>query len=227
MAMEGDGFSFLSPEHVPLFKVGDNVHVFEGTGTGQVKMRSVAWFGRVVGKKDGKFQVRNRILAGRGSPALVEGQYLTLQTDFGLGVESGERTHYRNLPKRTRDRIEQTVDRRNECEVKSVRQEIKRLKTKQAVDTEALRDRAEKVVEQSNAASNDAKLKNKEQLQYWMQKCDTWKTKKANSQTLSSTVTHTLTLTLTLQEEAVQQHKESLAKVLSQNKIEKVLSYLL
>ena len=177
--------------------------------------------------KEGKFQVRNRILAGRGSPALVEGQYLTLQTDFGLGVESGERTHYRNLPKRTRDRIEQTVDRRNECEVKFVRQEIKRLKTKQAVDTEALRDRAEKVVEQSNAASNDAKLKNKEQLQYWKQKCETWKTKKAKSQTQSSTVNHTLTLTLTLQEEAVQQHKESLAKVLSQNKIEKVLSYLL
>ena len=185
MAMEGDGFSFLSPEHVPLFKVGDNVHVFEGTGTRQVKMRSAAWFGRVVGMKEGKFQVRNRILAGRGSPALVEGQYLTLQTDFGLGVESGERTHYRNLPKRTRDRIEQTVDRRNECEVKSIRQEMKKLKTKQEVDTEALRDRAEKVIEQSNTASNDAKVKNKEQLEYWMQKCDTWKTKKANAQTLS------------------------------------------
>ena len=52
MAMEGDGLSFLSPEHVPLFKVGDSVHVFEGTGTGQVKMRSVAWFGRVVGMKE-------------------------------------------------------------------------------------------------------------------------------------------------------------------------------
>ncbi len=49
MAKEEDGFSFLSPEHVPLFKVGDSVHVFKGTGTGQVKMRSVAWFGRVVG----------------------------------------------------------------------------------------------------------------------------------------------------------------------------------
>ncbi len=78
-----------------------NVHVFEGTtGTGQVKMRSVAWFGRVVGMKEGKFQVRNRILAGRGSPTLVEGHYLTLQTDFGLGVGSGsgKRTHY-TLPK--------------------------------------------------------------------------------------------------------------------------------
>ncbi len=50
-----------------MFNVGDNVHVFEGTGTGQVKMRSVAWFGRVVGMKEGKYLVRNRILAGRGS----------------------------------------------------------------------------------------------------------------------------------------------------------------
>ncbi len=49
------------------------MHVFEGTGTGQVKMRSVAWFGRVVGIKEGKYLVRNRILAGRGSPAMIEG----------------------------------------------------------------------------------------------------------------------------------------------------------
>ncbi len=92
--------SFMSPEQVHLFKVGDNLLVFEGTGPGQVKMRSVAWFGRVVGMKEGKFQVRNRLLVGRGSLALVEGQYLTLQTDFefGLGVGSGERTHYRSLP---------------------------------------------------------------------------------------------------------------------------------
>ncbi len=113
MAMEGDGLSFLSPEHVPLFKVGDSVHVFEGTGTVQVKMRSVAWFGRVVGMKEGKFLVRNRILAARGSPALVEGQYLQL------------RTHYRTLSKRTRDRIKQTVDRRNDGVVKEARDEIK------------------------------------------------------------------------------------------------------
>ncbi len=40
--MEGGGLSFLSPEHRPLFNVGGSVHVFEGTGTGQVKMMSVA-----------------------------------------------------------------------------------------------------------------------------------------------------------------------------------------
>ncbi len=150
MAMEGDGFSFLSPEHVPLFKVGDSVHAFEGTGTGQVKMRSVAWFGRVVGMKEGKFLVRNRILAARGSPALME-QYLQLQTDFGLGVAMYERTHYRTLSKRTRDRIEQTVDRRNDGVVKEARDEITKLKTKQTKDSEAHRDSFGKLSEKSNA----------------------------------------------------------------------------
>jgi hypothetical protein len=178
MAMEEDGNSFLSPEHVPLFKVGDSVHVFEGTGTGQVKMRSVAWFGRVVGMKEGKFLVRNRILAARGSPALVEGQYLQLQTDFGLGVASGERTHYRTLSKRTRDRIEQTVDRRNDGVVKEARDEIKKMKTKQTKDNEVYRDRFGKLSEKSNAALIEAKLQFKEQLDYWKRKCETLHTKK-------------------------------------------------
>ena len=178
MAMEGDGLSFLSPEHVPLFKVGDSVHVFEGTGSGQVKMRSVAWFGRVVGMKEGKFLVRNRILAARGSPALVEGQYLQLQTDFGLGVASGERTHYRTLSKRTRERIEQSVDRRNDGVVKEAREEIKKLKTKQTKDNEAHRDRFGKLSDKSTAAVNEAKLQFKEQLDYWKTKCETLHTKK-------------------------------------------------
>ena len=178
MAMEGDGLSFLSPEHVPLFKVGDSVHVFEGTGTGQVKMRSVAWFGRVVGMKEGKFLVRNRILAARGSPALVEGQYLQLQTDFGFGVASSERTHYRTLSKRTRERIEQSVDRRNDGVVKEAREEIKKLKTNQTKVNEAHRDRFGKLSEKNNTAVNEAKQQFKDQLDYWKTKCETLQTKK-------------------------------------------------
>jgi hypothetical protein len=178
MAMEGDGLSFLSPEHVPLFKVGDSVHVFEGTGTGQVKMRSVAWFGKVVGMKEGNFLVRNRILAARGSPALVEGQYLQLQTDFGLGVASGERTHYRTLSKRTRERIEQSVDRRNDGVVKEAREEIKKLKTNQTKVNEAHRDRFGKLSEKNNTAVNEAKQQFKDQLDYWKTKCETLQTKK-------------------------------------------------
>jgi hypothetical protein len=82
--------------------------------------------------RDGKCLVRNRILAGRGSPAMIDGQYLILQTDFGLGVGSGERTHFRNLTMRTRDRID---DR------KEAREEIKRLKSKQTEVTAAHRNR--------------------------------------------------------------------------------------
>ena len=173
MATEGVGLICVTPQNRPLFKAGDSVHVFEGTGPGQVLMRSVAWFGRVVGMKDGKYLVRNRILAGRGSPALVDGQYLTLQTDFGLGVGSGERTHFRNLTKRTRDRIEESVDRRNEFVVKEAREEIKKLKKEKTEVTAAHRERVEKVCETSNAAVNVERLKFKEQLDYWRKKSDT------------------------------------------------------
>ena len=173
MATEGVGLICVTPQNVPLFKAGDSVQVFEGTGPGQVKMRSVAWFGRVVGTRDGKYLVRNRILAGRGSPALVEGQYLTLQTDFGLGVGSGERTHFRNLTKRTRDRIEESVDRRNEFVVKEAREEIKKLKKEKTEVTAAHRERVEKVSETSNAAVNVERLKFQEQLEYWRNKSDT------------------------------------------------------
>jgi hypothetical protein len=124
--------------------------------------------------------VRNRILAARGSPALVEGQYLQLQTDFGLGIASGERTHYRTLSKRTRERerIQQSVDRRKDCVVKEAREEINKLKTKQTKDTEAHRDRFGKLSEKSTTAVNEAKLQFKEQLDYWKTKCDTLQTKK-------------------------------------------------
>ncbi len=73
VAMELLKESFLSPEFVPLFKKGDLVHVFEGTGSGQVKMRSVGWFGRVLGMKEGKYMVRNRILnSGRERVACID-----------------------------------------------------------------------------------------------------------------------------------------------------------
>jgi len=43
--------SFLSPQPpVPLFAVGDMVHVFEGTGVGKEGLRNVGWFGKVVGR---------------------------------------------------------------------------------------------------------------------------------------------------------------------------------
>ncbi len=85
---------------------------------------------------------------------------------------------YRTLSKRTRDRIEQTVDRRNDGVVKEARDEIKKLKTKQTKDNEAHRDRFGKLSEKSNTAVKEAKLQFKEQLDFWKTKCETLHTKK-------------------------------------------------
>ena len=123
--------------------------------------------------RDGTCLVRNRILAGRDSTALIDGQYLTLQTDFGLGVGSGERTHFRDLTKRTRDRIEASVDRRNEFEVKEARKQLKKLKSTQTEVTAAHRERVEKVAETSKAAVEVEKQKFKEQLEFLRKKNDT------------------------------------------------------
>ncbi len=191
----------MSSELRPLLKKGDLVHVYEGTGSGQVKMRSVGWFGRVSGMKEGKYQVRNRILAGKGAPTLIEGEYLTLQKDFGLGLGAEECTHFRTVSKRTRDRIEESVDRRNGCEVKQARKEIKKLKTKITTETEAHRDRAEKTAAQGKAVVNQANEDHKGQLDYWHKKCCTLETKKA---------------------EQVQQHKMALAKMVNTHKLQEV-----
>ena len=165
LAMEVGEDSFLSPEARPLFEKGDCVHVFEGTGSGQVKMRSVGWFGKVVGMEKGRYLVRNRILAGKGSPALVGGEYLTLQTDFGLGLGMGERTHFRNLGKRSRTRIEESADRRNGFVVREARKEIKKLKTKNSNETEAHRERVEKTAAQGKAVMLEDNQNHKEQLE--------------------------------------------------------------
>jgi hypothetical protein len=69
------GQSFLSPQPpVPLFAVGDMVHVFEGTGVGKEGLRNVGWFGKVVGRE--------------GSAFLVEGECMKLQKQIlGWNVE--------------------------------------------------------------------------------------------------------------------------------------------
>ena len=47
---------------LPGVKVGDLVHVFEGSGAGLVRGRDVGWFGKVVGVEGETFLVRNRLL---------------------------------------------------------------------------------------------------------------------------------------------------------------------
>ncbi len=89
------------------------VHVFEGTGVGKKSSRNVSWFGKVIGRKGDAYLVRNRLLAGKGRPNLVEGQFMRVQADFGLECASGDRVHFRNLGKRTRERILPSADERN------------------------------------------------------------------------------------------------------------------
>jgi hypothetical protein len=114
LIMEGEKDMFESPpptEHE--FHTGDMVHVFEGTGVGNVKTRHVAWFGRVVGREGDLYLVRNRVLAAKGRPSLVEGKFMQKQTDFGLACGTEKRVHFGNLTKRTRERILLSADERN------------------------------------------------------------------------------------------------------------------
>jgi hypothetical protein len=128
----------LSPEPpVPLFGVGDMVHVFDGTGVGKEGLRNVGWFGKVVGTKGGAYLVRNRLLAAKGSPNLVEGQFMKLQVDYGLDCGSGERVHYRNLPKRTRERIMNSADERNSWSVKECQKELMKVKKQKTQEKDA------------------------------------------------------------------------------------------
>jgi hypothetical protein len=71
--MEGEKEICVSPlVQLHAFPDGDLVDGFEGTGVGKVGNRSVGWFGRVVGRDGDTYMVRNRLLAGRGSPTRVE-----------------------------------------------------------------------------------------------------------------------------------------------------------
>ena len=127
--MEEGGQTFFSPQPpVPLFAVGDMVHVFEGTGVGKEGLRNVGWFGKVVGREGDAFLVRNRLLAAKGRANLVQGEFMKLQVDFGMESGSGERVHFRNLSKRTRDRIMDRADERNNWEVKLAKKEVVRVK---------------------------------------------------------------------------------------------------
>ena len=206
LEMEGEGAMFMSPELRPLFVKGDCVQVFEGTGSGRVKNRSVGWFGKVLGMKEGKYLVRNRILAGKESPALIEGEYLTLQRDFGLGLGTGERAQFRTLSKRSRSRIEESADRRNAYVLKEAHKEIKKLKTKNTMETEAHRERLEKTQEQGKALVSQANVNHNGDLEFWKKKWCRSETKMAQQR---------------------QEHKTALAKYLEKHQQHEVSLYLL
>jgi hypothetical protein len=82
---------FASPLSLPRLKVGDSVHVFEGTGAGLVNGRDVCWSGKVVGMEGKTSLVRNMLFNGRGPANRVLGQFLKLQKVFGfqMSVKKG------------------------------------------------------------------------------------------------------------------------------------------
>jgi hypothetical protein len=167
--MEGVKDICLSP--VPIchgFKKGDLVHVFEGTGVGKLWNRSAGWFGRVIGRDgDGNtYFVRNRILSARGSPARVEGEFMTLQTDFTLASGNEERVHFRTLSKRTRERIVATADEHNNGRRELAEKELMRVKKLKTQEKESYFHRREQKEEQGAALMQQTKAVYDEQLQY-------------------------------------------------------------
>ena len=166
--------SFLSPQPpVPLFAVGDMVHVFEGTGVGKEGLRNVGWFGKVVGREGDAFLVRNRLLAAKGRANLVEGEFMKLQVDFGMECGSGERVHFQNLSKRTRDRIMNSADERNNWVVKSAKKEVVRLKKHNTQQKDAYLLRREQMSMQGSSSMQQKTQDYQQQLKYWQDKSET------------------------------------------------------
>jgi hypothetical protein len=136
------------PPSLPEFEVGGMVHVFQGTGVGNVKTRHVAWFGRVVGREGELYLVRNRLLAAKGRPTCAEGQFITKQTDFGLAFATEERVPFRTLSKRTRDRIMLSADERNNSIAQASQRELTKVKKQKTEQKDAYFARRGKVESQ-------------------------------------------------------------------------------
>ena len=161
-----------SPSCLERVKVGDLVHVFEGTGAGLVKGRDVGWFGKVVGVEGETFLVRNRLLNGRGLPNRVEGQFLRLQKDFGLQIGSEERVHYRTLSKRTRERLLASSDEHNSSAAKKAVRELKKVKLQKIQEKEAYDKRRQQLVEQGTKDQERNQNEYEGHLVYWQLKAE-------------------------------------------------------
>ena len=206
----GKGTEFASPSSVPRLKVWDLVHVFEGTGAGLVNGRDVGWFGKVVGMEGETYLVRNRLLNGRGPANRVLGQFLKLQTDFGLQMGSEERVHFRTLSKRTRERLLARSDEHNNFAAEKAEKDLKKVKRQKTQDKETYERRRLQVEEEQGAAAQLRNTKEHEgNLVYWQLKAeglqDKMKTMKVHPNPtrplhliLTTTFTLNLTQTLTL-----------------------------
>lgn len=180
VGMTEGGDNFFSPgPPVPIFGDGDMVHVFEGTGVGKKGGRDVGWFGRVVEMKGDAYLVRNRLLAAtaKGRPTLVEGKFMRVQVDFGLESGSGERVHFRNLGKRTRERILQSADERNNWTAKEAKKELTKIKKQKTIEKDAYLLRRERMDEIGTSSRQQTQKDYEEQINYWQSQTERLKEK--------------------------------------------------
>ena len=176
--MEGGKEISCSPV-IPVqeFHDSDLVHVFEGTGVGQVHNRAAGWFGRVVGREGNMYLVRNRLYTAKGSPSRVDGMFLKLQRDFscGAGAQSGseERVHFRTLSKRTRERILNSADEHNNDIRNTAERALAHVKKQKSQETQAHVIRRDQITQQGLAALQESKTDYNRKLLFWEGKCDT------------------------------------------------------
>ncbi len=148
--------------------------------------------------------MRNRLLNGRGTANRVLGQFIKLQTDFGLQVGSEERVHFRTLSKRTRERLLARSDEHNNFAAKKAEKELKKVKHQKTQDKETYERRCLRVEEQGAAAQLRNKTEHEGNLVYWQLKAeglqDKMKTMKVHpnpTHPLHLFLTTTFTLNLT------------------------------
>ena len=178
----GDQICVPSTPYGQIFKEGDMVHVFEGTGVGRVKNRDQGWFGKVVGREGGFFLVRNRLLAAKGRPTRVEPQYMKKQVDFGLTSGSEDRIHFRSLTKRTRDRILQSSDEHNNWQAKDAQKQLVKAKKQKTLEKESYLMRRQQILTQGTSAKDLLTNDFAQQLKYWHEKCDSLQEKLRTNQ---------------------------------------------
>ena len=145
-------------------------------------------WGKVVGREGGSYLVRNRLLAAKGRPNLVEGQIMKLQADYGLECGSGERVHFRNLPKRTRERILKSSDERTSWSVKECQMELTKVKKQKTQERDSYLMRRQQIVDQGTSSMQQSKTHFEQQVHYWQSKNDSLQQKiKTNSENYKRT----------------------------------------
>jgi hypothetical protein len=97
---------------------------------------------------------------------------MKLQVDFGLASASEERVHFRNLTKRTRDRLIQSSDERNEWEAKDAQKQLIKIKKQKTREKEAYLQRRQQILTQGTSALDQNRYDFEQQLKYWQDKCE-------------------------------------------------------